>query len=65
MEVKNQDFKEKKKDAGTRDRGKTKNITLKKTHTNIKYINNTFEVNVNINFKTSFSSLKSRCHIDF
>lgn len=41
-----------------------KDITEKK-HTNIKLINNTFEVNVNINFKTSFSSLKSRCHIDF
>lgn len=45
--------------------GKQKDITLKKQHTNIKYINNTFEVNVNINLKTSFSSLISRCHIDF
>lgn len=43
MEVKKQNFKEKKKDAGTRDRGKTKDITLKNTHTNNKYINNTFE----------------------
>lgn len=28
--------------------GKQKDITLKKQHTNIKYINNTFEVNLKL-----------------